>query len=79
MRQATSFYAQNYSFLCVLRIGKSPEKSKEFFKRFWAKTLRLFLKIDTGPFLRYLSLYSFWTKWFTFRDGEVVNMRWKMR
>lgn len=22
---------------------------------------------------------SDWTKWFTFRDGEVVNMRWKMR
>ena len=23
--------------------------------------------------------HSDWTKWFTFRDGEVVNMRWKMR
>ncbi len=22
---------------------------------------------------------SDWTKWFTFRDSEVVNMRWKMR
>ena len=24
-------------------------------------------------------VHSDWTKWFTFRDGEVVNMRWKMR
>lgn len=23
--------------------------------------------------------HSDWTKWFTFRDGEVVNMRWKTR
>lgn len=23
--------------------------------------------------------HSDWSKWFTFREGEVVTMRWKMR
>jgi hypothetical protein len=23
--------------------------------------------------------HSDWTKWFTFRNGEVTNMRWQMR
>ncbi len=23
--------------------------------------------------------HSNWTKWFTFRGGEVTNMRWQMR
>ena len=66
------------------------QKAVEYLKRVWGEdTVRMDVKnnsVTEGSGELHVDCtvsvggsQSDWTKWFTFQDGDVTNMRWQMR